>query len=153
MILNALLNRPGDLAREMDRLFESMTSAQPFGLVGVPNAPWSFPALNLWEDGQNLYAEAELPGMTMQDVEVLVTGDQLTVKGTRTGAAPQESRLLRRERLAGSFERTIGLPVPIDTERVEARLTNGVLAVTMPKAAQCLPRKVEVRKSETSAKE
>ena len=86
-----------------------------------------------------------LPGFKMDDVEVLVTDDQLTLRGSRNAPAPEEGRALRRERAVGSFERTIGLPVSIDTERVEAKLTNGVLSITLPKAEAARPRKISVR--------
>jgi HSP20 family protein len=81
----------------------------------------------------------------MNDIEIHVTDDQLTVKGERKVHVPDEARALRRERPVGAFERTIELPTPIDSERVEAKLTSGILSVILPKAAACKPRRIEVR--------
>jgi len=145
MLLKAMFDNPAGVAREMDRLFDSMTSSQPLGFVPTIRPQWTYPALNLWEDQQHLYAEAELPGLTMDDVEVLVTEDQLTVRGSRNVDLPEDARALRRERAIGHFERTIDLPAPIDADHVEARLTNGVLTITLPKAAAARARKVSVK--------
>ena len=84
--------------------------------------------------------------------------DTLVLKGSRPGPqsetptegeAPQPERVTwhRRERGTGAFERRISLPAGIDAARVEARLVDGVLTITCPKAAECRPRKVEVRTS------
>ncbi len=145
MLLKAMFNSPLGAAREMDRLFDSMMSSQPFGFVPTIRSQWTYPAINVWEDQGHLYAEAELPGLRMEDIEVLVTDDQLTLRGTRGVDVPGEARALRRERAIGAFERSVVLPAPIDTEHVEARLTNGVLTITLPKAAAGKPRRIEVK--------
>lgn len=145
MLVKSLFSgRPFDVAREMDRLFDSMASAQPFGLVPAACGQRPYPPLNLWEDDANAYVEAEVPGMAMDDLEVLVTDEELTLTGTR-GATREDAQALRRERPTGSFERTISLPVAIDADRVEARLADGVLSVTLPKVAASKPRRVAVR--------
>jgi len=144
MLLRAMFDTPLGVAREMDRLFDSMVSSQPIGFVPTIRARGAYPAVNLWEDAETLHAEAELPGLSMQDIEVHVTADELVLKGARTIEVPAEARALRRERAVGTFERTIALPAPIDIDKVEARLVNGVLTITLPKAAEAQPRKVEV---------
>ena len=58
--------------------------------------------------------------------------------------APQ-AEFMRQERWHGAFERTVTLPTSIDAEKVSATLTNGVLSLTLPKAASALPRKIEVK--------
>jgi HSP20 family protein len=143
MLLKAMLNNPYSVAREMDRLFDSMF--QPYGAVPTFRAQPTFPPVNVWEEKEGFYAEAELPGMTMDDVEVLVTEDVLTIKGTRNVDVPAELRPLRRERSVGAFERAIGLPVPIEPDRVEAKLVNGVLSISLPKAPEAKPRRVQVK--------
>jgi len=155
MLIKSMLNaNPFDLAREMDRLFESMMAPAtvapggaraPAVFLPAARARLSVPALNLWEDEKNLYVEAELPGLTMDDLEVLATDDELTLKGQRRIPVPDNARALRRERGIGAFERTIGLPVGIDVERIEAKLTNGVLSITMPKAPAHQARRIEIR--------
>jgi HSP20 family protein len=119
------------------------------GLMPEP-AAWpalsgAYPPVNLWEDDDNLYAEAELPGMGLGDLEIFVTGgDQLTLQGERK---PLQDPAVwhRRERGFGRFSRTVGLPVPVDADRVEARFEQGVLRVTLPKAEQARPRRIQVK--------
>ena len=128
--------------RAMDRLF---------GRWGIDLPEWpalavSYPPVNLWEDDDFVYAEAELPGLKLPDLEITVTADnQLTIKGKREPAAPEKVEWHRQERGFGSFERTIGLPVTVDAGKVEARLENGVLTVKMAKSPAAKPRKIPVK--------
>jgi HSP20 family protein len=133
------------LTRDMDRLFESMFS--PTGRLTPSETPsrWFSTPLNLWEDDTNVYVETEVPGVKMGDIEILATGDELTIKGERQITLPEEAKVLRRERGAGSFERKTSLPVEVDVDRVEATMRDGVLLITLPKVASRRPRKVEVR--------
>lgn len=129
-----------DMDRLFDRVFEDLPRAQ---------AGWSprstFPSINVWEDDRNVFAEAELPGLSMEEIDVTVVGNELTVAGKRKDCAEEGVTYHRRERGCGPFNRVVHLPVDIEPEKVEARLRNGVLLITLPKAAAALPRKVEVR--------
>jgi HSP20 family protein len=120
--------------------------------------------VNLRETDEAFTVEAELPGISVNDVDISVSGDSLVLKGARravdtaedcvaaSGAdrpveAPAGEKVvwLLRERGSGAFERRLKLPVAVDSLRVEARLVDGVLTVVCPKLAACQPRKVEVR--------
>jgi len=133
------------LRGEFDRLFsdfmETFPVPDPFGLRG--RRP--FPAVNAWEDDKAVYAEAELPGLAMEDVEVLVMGDELTLKGELKDMEKEGATFHRRERGVGTFSRVLRLPVQIDANKVEATLRNGVLTVKLPKAEAALPRKIELK--------
>jgi HSP20 family protein len=109
------------------------------------NRTKAFPALNIWEDGDNLNAEAELPGLTMDQVEVYVVGNELTIRGQRHATADAKHEFHRRERGAGEFARTVTLPFEIDAQKVEATLRNGILNITLPKAEAAKPRKIAVK--------
>ena len=127
---------------EMDRLFQSYG----FDAGGGPALAVAYPALNVWEDGDNVYAEAELPGMELSDLEIYVTGgNQLTLKGERKQPPVEKGVWHRRERGFGSFARVITLPVDVDPDRVEARFAHGVLTITMPKSEAARPRKITVK--------
>lgn len=104
----------------------------------------AFPPLNLWEDNDNLYVECELPGVRMDDLDMAVLGRDLTLKGRRAPYASGKSAAHRRERDSGSFQRAVHLPVDIDAEKVSAQLSLGVLTITLPKAPEARPRKIEV---------
>ena len=132
------------LREEMDRVFDNFSEGfprRPFGWRTVP----TYPALSIWEDEHSLHAEAELPGLKMEDLELLVVGNELTVKGQRKDEHPEGTTYHRRERGVGSFSRVIRLPIDIDADKVEATLKDGVLLITLPKAEKAKPRKVQVK--------
>lgn len=130
-------NQFQELQSEMNRLFDRL---------GARGQPWSYPAVNVWEEDDNLFVEAELPGMDLKDLEIFVTGhNQLTIKGERRSVAPEKAAAHRQERPSGSFVRTLTLPFPVDDAKVEARLENGVLHITLPKHEAARPRKITVK--------
>jgi HSP20 family protein len=105
----------------------------------------AFPALNVWEDGDALFAEAEVPGLKSDDVEISVIGADLTITGRRNWRESQEGATFhRQERGAGEFNRVVRLPVEIDADKVEATLTDGVLLLRLPKAASAKPTRIKV---------
>jgi HSP20 family protein len=106
-----------------------------------------FPAMNIWEDANCLFAEAEVPGLSMKDIEVTVEGDSLTVKGHRETLDAREYTYHRRERGTGEFCRTLRLPVEINADQVEATLSDGVLKIKLPKAEAAKARKIKVTAS------
>ena len=137
-----LRNEMSRFQRGMDRLFGRWGIEFPIrSALAV-----SYPAVNLWEDDDFVYAEAELPGLKLPDLEITVTADNwLTLKGKREPAAPQKVEWHRQERSFGSFERVLSLPVSVDPTKVEARLENGVLSIKMAKGAAAKPRKIPVK--------
>ena len=129
------------MSRQMDRLTQ--------GLTGRPGLGWLsakvFPAINLTEDADNYYVRAELPGIKADALDIQAVGRNLTISGERTIASEGENvRYHRREREAGKFSRVIGLPGDIDTEKVDAKLANGMLSVTIAKAEASKPKQITV---------
>lgn len=126
------------LRREMDNLLDASRK-------GIASSAGVFPALNLSEDENNLYVRAELPGVVPEEIEITTKENNLIIKGERKIAAEGEKvSYHRREREAGSFRRIISLPTRVDAEKVTAVCKNGVLTVTLPRAAEVKPRKIEV---------
>jgi HSP20 family protein len=112
---------------------------------GITSTSGVFPALNLSEDEDNLYVRAELPGVVPEEIEIITKENNLIIKGERKIATEGEKvSYHRREREAGSFRRIISLPTRVDAEKVTAVFKNGVLTVTLPRAAELKPRKIEV---------
>ncbi|MBI4878765.1 MAG: Hsp20/alpha crystallin family protein [Planctomycetes bacterium] len=104
------------------------------------------PSVDAWQDDQHVYVEADLPGFSMEDVEVLVHEDSLVLRGARRREeCCAEVSWYRWERRQGSFVRVIPLPRDIDRDNVEATLKDGVLRVKVRKAASAQPRKIEVK--------
>ena len=136
------------LRSELDRVFndvfgDSMSNRSNLGR-GFGSEP-SFPAVNVWEDEEGLYAEAEVPGLRMEDLEILVKGNELTVKGERKNGEQEGVTYHRRERGVGPFCSVVRLPVDVHVDGVEAQLDGGVLTITLPKAPSARPRKIEVK--------
>lgn len=126
---------------EMNRLLDRWNEDGPRSLG------WSaFPPINVWEDGDTLHVEAELPGMKLADLEIFVTSNnQLTIKGERKSAAPENSVRHRQERGVGKFLRTLTLPFAVDANTVEARLEHGILLIQLHKHEAAKARKITVK--------
>lgn len=123
---------------EVNRLLTAYGGARPLAA--------SFPVMNVWHDDSNLYVEAELPGMELSDLEIYVQGgNQLTVKGERKLPEIEDAVWHRRERGFGSFMRVLSLPVPVDADKVQAKLVSGVLTITLPKSELAKPRKITIQ--------
>lgn len=151
-----------ELRDELDRLWTSLTAAPPLHGWGARSGADVFPAVNVSESDECITVEAELPGLDAGDVDIAVTGEELTLKGARPEPRPSAAPVTsgtgpgngerekavtwhRRERGTGGFERRITLPTAVDAGRVEARLVDGVLTITCPKAPERQPHKVAVR--------
>jgi HSP20 family protein len=137
----------GSITDHLDRQFNAAISGlMNSGVSGVPSVK-AFPALNMWEDDGSLRLEAELPGWERAQLDIFVLGRDLTIKGERGEASDEASSdaYLRRERFHGSFERTVRLPVAIAADGIDAVLKDGVLTISLPKAAEAKPRRIAVR--------
>jgi HSP20 family protein len=107
-----------------------------------------FPLINVTEDKDKYYVRAELPGLNAGELDIPVTGDSLSIAGERKLPVEDENaQYHRRERDAGSFSRILNLPAPINTANVEARSSDGVLTVILPKAEEAKPRQIAVKSS------
>lgn len=133
----------GRLRGEMDRAFSDLFQpASPAPDSGF----WDreSPPLNVWEDEGRFQVEAELPGYKLEDLEIHVVKNELSLKGQRKDAAEDGKTFHRRERSAATFNRLIRLPAEVEAEKVEATLRDGVLLIQLPKAAEARPRKIQV---------
>ncbi len=110
-----------------------------------PRLAATYPPVNVWEGKEFLYAEAELPGMKLEDLEIFVTEDQLAIAGTRPPLALEKVEWHCLERAFGTFNRVIALPIPVVPDKVEAHLVNGVLTIKMAKSPAVSPKKVPVQ--------
>ncbi len=139
---NPVWNQLHQLQQEMNRLFSRWgdDGGRWAGLAG------GYPAVNVWEDADKVFVEAELPGLDLKDLEIYVTGgNQLTLKGERKPCAPEKGLWHRQERVFGKFSRSLTLPFNVDADKVDARFENGVLLVTLPKHESAKPRKINVK--------
>lgn len=144
MLTRSLFSR-SPFGAEMDRLFDSVMTYGP-RVRGDVAGRAAHPAVNLFEDDANVYVEAELPGLRLEDLELVFTDGVLTLKGTRPAATGEN--VLQRERPEGAFERPVAIPFDVDAESISATLRHGILTVTMPKAPASRPQRIEVRGTE-----
>ena len=133
---------PGERLRSFDRfskMMEEMIGADEF------RGAWS-PVVDIKETPKELTFVAELPGMLEKDVEVELTGDVLTIRGTREfNTEEKKDDFVRIERSYGSFQRSFTLDIPVKQEEILASFKSGLLTVTVPKAESRLARKIEVK--------
>jgi len=124
---------------EVNRLFDQWGGDAQGGQKG-------YPPVNVWEEGEHVHVEAELPGLDPASLELFVAeGNQLTFKGERKKGTPEKGVWHRQERGAGTFSRTLELPFVVDADKVEARLENGVLHVQLAKHESAKPRKIQIK--------
>jgi HSP20 family protein len=128
------------LRRDLGRLFTGRS-----GVNGWDAPAGVYPLLNVSHDSENIYVRSEIPGVTLDQLDVSVTGRSLTVSGER--AIPDEKsnvRYHRREREAGKFRRQLNLPTDVDSDRVQAKYQHGMLMVILPKSEKAKPKKIAI---------
>jgi len=139
----------GSLRKQIDTLFEdfgngAMTRAQEFSVRS-----------NVSETDDAVCITAELPGVELDDIDVSVTGNRITVKGEKKSEKEEKGekdgrQFHRVERSSGAFHRSMTLPFDIDPDSVKAETKDGVLTVTVPKPPEAVQqtKKVAIKKSD-----
>lgn len=127
------------MRQQMERLYEDAKA--PF----QPSHAGVFPLINLTEDNNSYFVRAELPGVTADELDIQVTANNLSISGERKIEPEEEgAKYHRRERDAGRFSRSLQLPGEIDSDKVKAKLENGVLTVLISKAEVAKPKQIAV---------
>ena len=105
-----------------------------------------FPAVNIWTSADNAVLTTEIPGIDPGSLDISVVGDTVTLRGSREPETLKEGDTYhRRERWYGKFGKTIRLPFPIQSDKVEARFSKGVLVVNLPRAEADKPKKIAIK--------
>ena len=121
-------NEMARLQQDLDSLFGTATKERVSGFT---------PSVDVSEDDQEFELHADLPGVKLEDLDIQVDKDVLTIKDKR--------KLERRsERVAGAFSRAFTLPKHVDVEKIAASLKDGVLTVTLPKKPEAQPRQIKI---------
>ncbi len=121
---------------------EQAAPAQPAAVAA--EREYIRPVVNIYETQEGYVLEAELPGVNKDGVSVLVEGTVLTVQGRRAAPALPETGLSYRESSAADFRRVFELDPVIEAEKISARMEQGILTLTLPKAEAAKPRKIAV---------
>jgi HSP20 family protein len=105
-----------------------------------------FPALNAWVAGDAALVTTELPGVDPKTIDISVVGKSVTLRGSRQPAQLKENESYhRRERWYGQFAKTVELPFNIESAKVDAKFSRGILSITLPRAEADKPRKIAVK--------
>ena len=104
------------------------------------------PAVDIFEDAEKIGIKASLPGVKPEDIDINVTANAVTIKGTTESEKEvKEESFVRKERYYGTFARTIALPTGLKIDKAEATMANGVLTLEIPKAEEVKPRTVKIK--------
>ncbi len=138
--------RTPSLWREMDRLQRDMNRLfNQYYPTQLRTAP-SYPAINIWTNENGQFVSAEMPGVRVDDIDISVNGDKLTISGERdSDEFSENAHFHRKERGFGKFSRTIQLPFAVDAEKVEASFKDGVLNITLPRIEAEKPKKITIK--------
>jgi HSP20 family protein len=113
---------------------------RPVGFNGGRRIP-----MDIHTDEESFVITAVTPGLKAEDLKIEILGDVVTLRGEiRRDEPEQEPEYLLRELSYGAFERTLQLPEPVDAEKAEANLANGVLTVRLPRTEDARPKQIKV---------
>jgi HSP20 family protein len=132
------------LRREVDRLFDTHVTGM-FSNGDTHRGMWS-PRLDVRELDHAFVVEVDLPGMSLEDITVSLENNTVVIAGERKATwNSEESRPTHRELSYGAFQRALTLPTAVNVDQVEATYTNGVLTVTIPKAAEARTKRIAIQ--------
>jgi HSP20 family protein len=129
------------LQRQMGHLFQNFASRErPSRHEGV------YPLVNISEDSDHIYVQAELPGVNPEDLDITLKEQNLVLRGERKIPAEEKNvNYHRRERESGFFRRVLRLPAQVDPNKVAASCQDGVLTITLAKPEEVKPRQISVK--------
>lgn len=139
-----------DVRREFDKIFNRMLTVKPWSNEEAARlTEFNFlPAVetHLDKEAKKYVCKVSLPGIDPKHVQINVQGNILTIAGERKEEVrTKEAEYFHEEFSYGEFERTLELPVGVNTEKIIAEFVNGVLEITAPVAVVALPRKIEIK--------
>lgn len=135
------------LRSDWDRLFDHFLDDAWGGTLGTNGAAHGV-RLDLTETEDEVLVKAEVPGIDPEDLEIRLHGDVLTVSGEKSEETERtEGSRHVSERVFGSFQRTLQLPVTVDPEKVKAESKNGVVTITLKKSEAAKSRRIDVQTS------
>lgn len=146
--LDEMFSAMNQLRTYMDRVFEDALGGRVSDGRALPFIAGTWPRANLIDAGSNLIVTAEVPGLSEKDLKLTLNQDVLTISGERKVQAPEGYSAHRQERATVNFSRSFALPCRVNGDRTSASVKNGILTVTLEKAADAMPRQIAVKASQ-----
>lgn len=126
-----------DFPRSVERMFDEFTNP-----LSISQRRMAYPPLNVNETDEAIIVRAEIPGMSIKDIDLTLTESSLVIKGERKN---EEGRYFRQERPTGFFQRVINLNLKIDRDNIKATMKNGLLNIYLPKAEEVKPKQINIK--------
>jgi HSP20 family protein len=105
----------------------------------------TYPLINIFQQGHDLVSIIELPGIEKSDLQIEAKENSIRISGKKPIKYDDAASVHRRERVWGSFDRTISVPIQIDPDAIRAEYRDGVLALFIPRAESERPRTIKIR--------
>lgn len=132
------------LRERMNRLFEQTLDRSRGEREGMVAGTWA-PAVDIYETPDSIVLQAELPGLSKDDIDIQVRDNVLTLKGERRSEKEvKEGNYLRVERAYGGFQRAFTLPAAVQADKIRAVFKDGVLDVSIPKVEEAKPKQIKI---------
>jgi len=132
------------LREALDRLFEGSFVRPQEGWLASPTGQAL--AVDMYETDGEVVVKAGLPGVDVEDIDISVVGDVLTIKAeSKSEEEVREANYIRRERRSGSFSRALSLPTNVVSDKAVAEFSKGVLTLRLPKAQDVKPKQIKVK--------
>ena len=121
-------------------------SQQPAVTQPTPRqpVPYLVPTVDIVENNDSYVLQADMPGVNKEGLEILLENNELTIIGNRTVTPTAEVQYIYRESKPAPFRRVFELDPTIDVEKIDAKIDQGVLTLTLPKSERVKPRKISV---------
>jgi HSP20 family protein len=134
------------LRDQVNRLFDeaSMPRGEARGDATGGGRVWG-PLVDICESENEVTVRMDVPGVNKESIDVQLTGETLAVRGERGFERREGENVIHVERPYGQFVRSFTIGVPVQTDKVQANYRDGVLSITLPKAEQVKPRKVQIQ--------
>ena len=131
-----------DALSQFQQMLDSFRSSG--WLDAGPSGGGAYPPLNVFRKGDDVIIVTEVPGVRKEDLQVQIKGNTVRIAGAKTVQYGEYASVHRRERLAGTFDRAITLPIEIDPEKVHAECRDGILALFVPRAEHDKPKSITI---------
>jgi HSP20 family protein len=108
--------------------------------------PTTSPSANVWEEDDTVHVEMAVPGIKKEDIEITIMDDSVCIRGSNKTEEKEDSKKKYYYRsMETSFEQTFNLPTKVDSNKSEAKLEDGVIHITLPKADEVKPKSIEIK--------